>query len=574
MHRLIWLSLSLAGIISCFPSFAQTIESLEGINSPYDQHAPVISPDGEWLYYTVAKHPGNAGGKADGGDIWCARRDSAGNWGYPKPVRDLNNADYNAVAGFSPDGNTIYLHGTYSGREQTFLRGLSQAQGHDTVWNQPTGLVVKFFKNVAPHQSGVVSAQGQYLVLALEGFSSRGAEDLYVAFRQPDGSYTGLKNLGDAINTKFQEMTPYLAPDGKTLFFASNGRGGQGRDLYRTTRLDDTWINWSTPEPLSTSINSKGVELYYFIDPAERYAYFTSNTDSEGYGDIYRYLLPQEADSILETQPLPEPPLDTLVEDTLTITDLVDSLITDTTVAIVLAPLDSIITDSITEQVTNIEVPLSIPDTLPSTETYHWIIAVEAYSRIDSTLLLARAEATTVDHEPLLVGPDSGTLQLSIPDSIGQIKLRVAAAGYFAQELPVIRPELVDSAIALAVFLSPLEVGATVNLENVLFKRGTNEMLPGADQDLKQVIDLMVENPKVAIELGGHTDNRGNPQANLALSKARVETVKRYLVAAGIDPERIDGKGYGGSQPIADNDDDEQRMLNRRVELKIIRNDD
>ncbi|MEL6538317.1 MAG: OmpA family protein, partial [Bacteroidota bacterium] len=106
------------------------------------------------------------------------------------------------------------------------------------------------------------------------------------------------------------------------------------------------------------------------------------------------------------------------------------------------------------------------------------------------------------------------------------------------------------------------------------FRRGSDEMVPESFGELDAVVKLMEENPKLEIELGGHTDNRGNPAANVQLSEARVNTVKAYLVEAGIAAARIQGKGYGGAQPISENTTEELRAKNRRVEMKIIRNDD
>ena len=118
--------------------------------------------------------------------------------------------------------------------------------------------------------------------------------------------------------------------------------------------------------------------------------------------------------------------------------------------------------------------------------------------------------------------------------------------------------------------LQPVEVGATVNLKDVLFEQGKTILLPQSYPELDLVIAFLKSNPKVKIELSGHTDNRGIPGQNLKLSQARVEKVKSYLVSKGIDKKRITGKGYGGNRPIASNDTEETRLLNRRVEFTIL----
>jgi outer membrane protein OmpA-like peptidoglycan-associated protein len=119
-------------------------------------------------------------------------------------------------------------------------------------------------------------------------------------------------------------------------------------------------------------------------------------------------------------------------------------------------------------------------------------------------------------------------------------------------------------------YLEPLEVGKTFKLNNVLFQRATDHLIDSSYAELDIVYRMMIDNPDIRIELSGHTDNQGNPRSNVELSQARVEAVKQYLVERGIDPDRITGRGYGGSRPIASNRTEETRRLNRRVEFQVI----
>jgi outer membrane protein OmpA-like peptidoglycan-associated protein len=119
--------------------------------------------------------------------------------------------------------------------------------------------------------------------------------------------------------------------------------------------------------------------------------------------------------------------------------------------------------------------------------------------------------------------------------------------------------------------LQPVEVGTTVNLKDVLFEQGKTVLLPSSYPELDLVVSFLKSNPKVRIDLAGHTDNRGIPGQNVKLSQARVDRVRDYLVTRGIEKKRISGKGYGGAKPIASNDSEETRQLNRRVEFTIKR---
>lgn len=118
--------------------------------------------------------------------------------------------------------------------------------------------------------------------------------------------------------------------------------------------------------------------------------------------------------------------------------------------------------------------------------------------------------------------------------------------------------------------LSKIIIGQAINLKNVLFVQSKAKLKSTSFEQLNMLLKLLQENENLQIELSGHTDNRGNEKLNIALSKDRVETIKNYLIDAGINKKRIDGKGYGSKFPIADNTDENKRYLNRRVEFKVV----
>ncbi|GAB3933437.1 hypothetical protein GCM10028804_49460 [Larkinella terrae] len=120
-------------------------------------------------------------------------------------------------------------------------------------------------------------------------------------------------------------------------------------------------------------------------------------------------------------------------------------------------------------------------------------------------------------------------------------------------------------------FGSKVEAGRTYRLNNLLFKQSAYEIEPTSYPELDSLVAIMKRNPAMEIELAGHTDNVGDPKLNVALSKKRVDAAKSYLTNHGIDPTRIQTQAYGGSRPIADNSREETKRLNRRVEVKILK---
>ncbi len=117
--------------------------------------------------------------------------------------------------------------------------------------------------------------------------------------------------------------------------------------------------------------------------------------------------------------------------------------------------------------------------------------------------------------------------------------------------------------------LQPVELGTHIELKNLYFMQSTAQLLPESDVELGRLLNYLRENPKVEIELEGHTDNQGDFNLNLELSKKRVEAVKIFLVKQGIVAQRITGRGFGASRPLSSNNREETRKLNRRVELVI-----
>jgi OmpA-OmpF porin, OOP family len=113
--------------------------------------------------------------------------------------------------------------------------------------------------------------------------------------------------------------------------------------------------------------------------------------------------------------------------------------------------------------------------------------------------------------------------------------------------------------------------GRAIRLENLIFEIGRAVINPKSYSSLDEVVAMMKENSKVVIQLEGHTDNVGNAEKNLALSQDRVEAVKKYLSSKGIGKDRVKTKAFGGSQPLSTDRTEEARALNRRVEMRVLK---
>ncbi len=162
----------------------------------------------------------------------------------------------------------------------------------------------------------------------------------------------------------------------------------------------------------------------------------------------------------------------------------------------------------------------------------------------------------------------SGSYEIKL-SGVEEYSVKVEAPGYIGEfERLDLRTQVLKD-LEMNFKLTPLEIGATINLKSVLFERSKPVLLQSSYDELDMVADFMKENPKVEILLSGHTDNQGRHELNMKLSRERVNVVKDYLVKKGISDNRITSKGLGGTKPIADNDAEETRALNRRVEFTI-----
>jgi len=303
-----------------------------------------------------------------------------------------------------------------------------------------------------------------------------------------------------------------LAPDNKTLLFASNGHGGEGSfDFFVTTRLDDTWLNWTKPVNLGPGANTTGKESSFIFSLEEEFAYLISTQNSEGYGDIKKVKIEPKLESSERVDPVEE----VFVENKIILTGRVVNMNTD-------EPL------------------------------------VGAEILFESLDGLKRFKANT---------NSNGYFVINVTDGL-DYDFKVSAMRFLSFEEDVNHANL-NQIKEKIVRLRLIEEGVTVSLDHVLFERATADLLPGSEKELNLVVEMMKLNPEVSIFLGGHTDNQGNESANLQLSQDRVETVQKYLSKHGISKKRIDGQGFGGSKPRASNADPESRQLNRRVEFTI-----
>ncbi len=275
-------------------TFSSSKENLgTHINTSFTETKPVISADGKMLYFCRQNYPDNIRGKQDQQDIYYSQLEN-GSWTKAQNIGwPLNDQHPNGISSVSPDGNSVLLINEYVSGGYV-KPGVSMAYREGNSWSFPEKLEIENFYNFSPYVDYTMSSDNQVLLLSVQRKDGFGDQDLYVSFLK-DGHWQTPVNLGAAVNTPGADFAPFLAADGKTLYFASEGHQGfGGSDIFYSKRLDDSWSNWSKPLNLGPAVNSKTWDAYYSISARGDYAYFVSTNEQSSSKDIYRIRLPDE----------------------------------------------------------------------------------------------------------------------------------------------------------------------------------------------------------------------------------------------------------------------------------------
>ena len=556
------------------PAWSQDIVSLSEVNSAYDEQHPVLAPDGN-LYYSVAFYEGGR----DPGDIWRSTKENDQAYGSPTKVAELSTAGLDVIVGFLDEHNVLVYHDG-QGKQQ----GIHHYSWDGTSWRYKAQLEMGSFRNQSTHFSGRLAASKDVMILSLASYGSYGNEDIYVSFLKSGNTWTTPQNLGPSINTYQQEMTPYLSADKQWLFFSTNGHGStRGIDIYYSQRLDESWENWSQPQPL-TQVNTTGAELAYLpLDGEADLVIYTSTQNSEGYGDIQMVQaeLPAEVN-------LMEPTADPVAAVAEVSADIPTVEVPKSVEVPILAapaeehpkPEEPINEEMIIPEVapeSNQPSPAepintaidSVPDSVNNEGLEEERKASFPLRVLDINSLEPIAYTLTVKNAP---GRET-TVQAKAGEEID-----LPQGGFPAIEWVITSPGYLPSRIKSPtadkqkepILMTPASKGVSMVLEDILFKRGTAELAEENSLSLvNSLAGFLRENPGVRILLEGHTDNLGNAQLNKDLSLQRASTIRRLLVDQGIAFERIRIAGWGGTKPIASNQSEEGRMQNRRVEMVI-----
>lgn len=282
------------GFMICTAVSAQTPKNYSfhrvdtSINSEFEEIQPLTSRDGQTMFFVRSANPKNTGGKLAGQDIWKAKRTGDTTWSVAENVGlPVNNRENNAILGISGDGKAMLVTNIYLKKKMD--PGICLfVMGEDGKWGQPINQVIKDFTIQKGTLGGFWLKDEKTLILTMKSEGSVGREDLYVTFREADGTWSKPLNLGKEINTPGFEISPFYSEEDSLLYFASNDHQGKGdADVYVTKRLDETWTKWTKPMNLGPFFNGEGFDAYFTISTSDSTIYMTKENPDNGEADIY-----------------------------------------------------------------------------------------------------------------------------------------------------------------------------------------------------------------------------------------------------------------------------------------------
>ncbi|GAB5465456.1 MAG: hypothetical protein Kapaf2KO_08920 [Candidatus Kapaibacteriales bacterium] len=517
----------------------------DNINSEGSEYSPLPSADGKHLYYTGYMRSGTNTSE----DIYMSDSTSSG-WGKSKLMSNqLNTKKKNeAPQSISTDNTSILLFGAfepnYLGKGDIYHSERTQL-GWSEVAHYPEPINSPYFDVDAK-----ITADRKWIIFTSDrpggigDFNERGDSfngskhgntDIYVIELKEDGSYGEIINLGETINTPYAERKPFLHPDGRTLYYSSDGGSGLGRlDLYMSKRKGESWTDWSEPVNLGKEINTAFDDSGVIVTTFGDMAYFATQDRGINYGqsDIYTIDLPERF------RPDPVAGISGKAEDT-------DGL-----------PVNA----SIYWEDLESGEKLGMAQTDPSTGEFYMVLPMGFNYGI-------------VAERP---GYYPASANLDLRDSTRSIKKEIRFQLQSLDELFGDDLEMSgnNSLIYDSFSLEQEEIKRsrkTVKLNNIFFEYKKADLLKSSHSELNRVADLINNYPVDLMEISGHTDSIGGDDYNQKLSEARAKSVVDYLVSKGVDPTKLKAVGYGEERPVASNSTEEGRQQNRRVEMELLK---
>ena len=391
-----------------------------------------------------------------------------------------------------------------------------------------------------------ISPDGNTLYFTSDRPGSYGGYDIYRCEKDRRGEWGKVTNLGQTINTPYNEEGVFIGHDGKTLYFSSRGHKGMGGyDIFKST-YDEEQEEWGEPVNLGYPINTPDDDVYFVTTKDETSGYYaTVRNDGVGYLDLYKVEVPDLSENVE-------------VLDKQGKSDLAHS--------------DSLKNN---RDIKSVEIgPKPTIGEVASMQPVQLLLKVEDASTAKGVNATVSLKDRKDGHMVTAENVATGIYRFDIfNEQSAEYVLAVQKNGYVYKSLQVSVPGATSESqeFRRKVSLSPVTTDYRMVLDFVYFDFNSANLKEESYDELERLKQFVLSSTGTMVEIAGHTDNVGSNAYNRQLSQARAQAIVDYLVAQGVTVEQLQAKGYGEEDPIASNDDEKDgRELNRRVEMRVL----
>jgi outer membrane protein OmpA-like peptidoglycan-associated protein/Tol biopolymer transport system component len=511
------------------------IENLgSGINGPYTDYSPVISADESVLMFTSRRN-NTTGGKVDPNydefyeDIFVSNRFN-NTWTIPENLGPpVNTPGHDATINLSPDGQKLLIYIDDDGSGNIYMCKLEGDK-----WSKPEPFP-RQISSKAHESAASYSFDEKTLYFVSDRSGGLGGSDIYACSLDENGKWGEARNLGPSINTSYDEQTPFMMPDGKTMYFSSKGHASMGGfDIFKAEM--DTSGNFGPPTNIGYPVNTPDDDMAFVLSANGRHGYYAS-VRREGYGLRDIYLI-----SFLGKEKYPS-----LSNEDVLLAGMAKPVVE---VGSMMAKAEQI-------KVSNVIILKGV------------VLDDETGAPLEATISVMD-NAAGKEVASFKSNSKTGRFLVSLPSGKNYGISIQAPSHLFHSENVDLSIQIVNQEIVKDIRLKSISVGTRLVLRNVFYDFDKATLRKESISELNLLVKILEEHSAMKIELSSHTDNKGAEKYNLELSQRRSQSVLDYLVSKGIKANRLQAVGYGFSVPIASNDTEPGRQMNRRTEIKIV----
>ncbi|HQP03534.1 MAG TPA: OmpA family protein, partial [Bacteroidales bacterium] len=593
------------------------------INTEFCDHSPVIDMNEEYLIFTSKRPRAGEERVNQDEDIFLSKNKNFV-WTEPKRLEDnVNTYKNEASIGFSADAKTLFI---FRSEGPNYSNVMMTMTSDDLLWSDPK-LLSADINTKFRETHACLSPDGNTLYFVSNREGGVGGRDIYKMNLLPDGSWSPPQCLSTDVNTIYDEETPFIHPDGITMFFSSKGHESMGGyDVFRTTIEGDN--KFSKPENIGYPINTPDDEVSYVVNLDGRRAYLASSKD-DTYGDLDIYEITQTG-VYINTMVVyngqvadinNQVPKDLVIrvndKTNNTVQGVYRTGSTDGNYYLILQPGHEYLieyeadgylatTKTVSPERKDVNsfmekyIPVPLDRVTLQSYKYHeyvYFVSDSIPYTIESVTALNDVAAKNSESDRLIVNinylPEKEKEEISakravyITDYLStkgvektDIYLNGAfPAGYqdiYCLDMKETQEPVVITHLPLDTTDTGKKYGDTVYIDPVYFAFDRDEVRSQFFDSLNVLASYMKANPTASVEIGGHTDWYGTNEYNYLLSYRRSKHVKDYLVGKGVNPENLITTKFGEGTPIAENanpdgsDNPLGRQYNRRVEFKVL----